>query len=85
MKTGVWGRGCGWSLALGSQALLGERGLLGHRLVIVGPQFGHHLDEGQALDLGMKGLCGGRAGTGLEGVMGGGKSGPRVGGADLNP
>lgn len=84
MKTGLGGRGaCGRGLALSRQALLGERCLVRHRLVVVGPQLGHHLDEGQALDLRVEGLCGGgdggvRQATGRRLV-------PVLGAAHLNP
>lgn len=80
MKT-AWGRAWGRGLALSGQALLGERGLVRHRLVVVGPQLGHHLDEGQVLDLGVEGLCGGggvRRASGWTLL-------PAVGVADLNP
>lgn len=46
---GVWGGDS--PLALGCEPLLCERRLVGHRLVLVGPQPGHHVDERQALDL----------------------------------
>lgn len=51
----------GRGLALSSQALLRKRRLVRHRLVVVGPQLGHHLDEGQALNLRVEGLWGERA------------------------
>ena len=60
--TGDKGRG----LALRRQTLLGERGLLRHRLVVVGPQPGHHLQEGQTLHLRQQGLC--RRHGGVRGV-----------------
>lgn len=61
------GLGGGRALALSGQALLGERGLVRHRLVVVSPQLGHHLDEGQALDLREEGLCGTERGKGRRG------------------
>lgn len=76
----------GRGLALSSQALLRKRRLVRHRLVVVGPQLGHHLDEGQALDLRVEGLWGGES-RGGRGVKTSAQRTllPGVGVADLNP
>lgn len=60
----VWGLGEVWGgalvshshLALSSQPLLCERRLVRDCFVVVSPQLGHHVNEGQALDLFVQGL-----------------------------
>lgn len=53
-------------LTLSSQPLLCERRLVRHCFIVVSPQLGDHVDEGQALDLFVKGLWRGEQGGGRE-------------------